>query len=443
MSDILSGCFGPPKLKFKCAFHNTIYDVLLNRGFKEVTGETDMSWDIFWCEKDWIREVFDKVHLSQGQKVNHFRNHFMLTRKDNLAKHVRKARREAEKEGRLAEAKKFDMIPQTFLLPSEYSLFVDYFKKETVARPIYIAKPIGRSQGKGIFLFDRLASISDWRQSASLVPGPTANNSGPGTGPADVPDGETDLTSEPYVVQRYIHNPLLIGGKKFDMRLYALVTAYSPLNVWIYRTGFARFAHTRYSLTKETLENTTMHLTNVAVQKKADNYDSEIGGKWDLNRMRIFLKSVYGDTAIEELFVNLEQIMIYAIKAVQKAVIQDPHCFELYGFDVMVDDTLRPWLLEVNASPSLSANTTEDYWVKYGLLDDVITVLDIEGRGLVNKDTLRVGGFDAVVRNNELVPRMHSTLGTVNDRRDQLRQLCETRRPAARSKTRLPDEDVE
>ena len=441
MSEILSGYFGAPTLKFKCAFHNTIYDVLLNRGFKEVTGESDLSWDIFWCEKDWIREVFDKVHLSQGQKVNHFRSHFLLTRKDNLAKHVRKAKREAEKDGRLAEAKKFDIIPQTFLLPTEYSLFVDFFKKESAnsARPIYIAKPIGRSQGKGIFLFDRLASISEWRQ-ATFGPVPTSSQ---GTLQSESPEEESSsMNSEPYIVQRYIHNPLLIGGKKFDMRLYALVTSYSPLNVWIYRTGFARFAHTRYALTKETLENTTMHLTNVAVQKKAENYDSEIGGKWDLNRMRIFLKSVYGETAIDELFVNLEQIMIYAIKAVQKSMIQDSHCFELYGFDCMVDDTLRPWLLEVNASPSLSANTTEDYWVKYGLLDDVITVLDIEGRGLVTKDTVRAGGFDAVVRNNEHVARTQSTLGTVNDRREQLRQLCENRRPV-RMRTRSPDGDVE
>ena len=453
MSDIISGYFGPPKLKFKCAFHNTIYDVLLNRGLREVTGESDLSWDIFWCEKDWIREVFDKVHLSSNQKVNHFRNHFMLTRKDNLAKFIRKAKREAEKDGRIQEAKKFDIIPQTFLLPTEYSLFVEHFKKEQVAgtRNIYIAKPIGRSQGKGIFLFDRLASIGEWRQTFASsmsaggapiqTPAIAGSNAAIGSGCLDDEDG-TATSTEPYVTQRYIQNPLLIGGKKFDMRLYGLVTSYSPLSMWIYRTGFARFAHTRYALNKETLDNTTMHLTNVAVQKKADNYDAEIGGKWDLNRMRIFLKSVYGDAAIEELFVNLEQIMIYAVKAVQKAIIQDPHCFELYGFDVMVDDQLRPWLLEVNASPSLSANTTEDYWVKYGLLDDVVTVLDIEGRGLVTQETLRVGGFDAVVRNNELVPRKRSTLGTVNERREQIRQLCEARRPA-RSKARMPDDEVE
>ena len=44
------------------------------------------------------------------------------------------------------------------------------------------------------------------------------------------------------VIFRYIDNPLLIGGKKFDMRLYVLVTSFRPLKVYLFKLGFCRWA---------------------------------------------------------------------------------------------------------------------------------------------------------------------------------------------------------
>jgi tubulin polyglutamylase TTLL9 len=60
-------------------------------------------------------------------------------------------------------------------------------------------------------------------------------------------------------------------------------------------------------------------------------------------------------------------IILRALLAVQHVMINDKHCFELYGYDIIIDQDLKPWLLEVNASPSLTANTREDYLMKTGM----------------------------------------------------------------------------
>ena len=87
---------------------------------------------------------------------------------------------------------------------------------------------------------------------------------------------------------------------------------------------------------------------------------------------------------------------------------------------------LKPWLIEVNASPSLSSDTPADYELKFGMLDDAFSIIDMEGR-LNHQDhpEPQVGGFDLVWNNgpvagNKTLPSM---MGTHNDRLKNLRSL--------------------
>ena len=51
---------------------------------------------------------------------------------------------------------------------------------------------------------------------------------------------------------------------------------------------------------------------------------------------------------------------------------QDKRCFELHGIDVLIDDNLKPWLIEVNASPSLTSTTSHDLRTKSKLIRDIL-----------------------------------------------------------------------
>lgn len=56
----------------------------------------------------------------------------------------------------------------------------------------------------------------------------------------------TSYKKESFIISRYLDNPFLIEGKKFDLRTYVLVTNYRPLKVWRYREGFARVCFEEY-----------------------------------------------------------------------------------------------------------------------------------------------------------------------------------------------------
>lgn len=85
---------------------------------------------------------------------------------------------------------------------------------------------------------------------------------------------------------------MLFGGRKFDMRIYALCLSYQPLTIYLYRSGFARFAHDRYD--NSDTDNMYKHLTNVAINIHAPTYVKRIGGKWFLDNLKNFMLSKVG-----------------------------------------------------------------------------------------------------------------------------------------------------
>uniref|UniRef100_A0A8C4QL41 Tubulin--tyrosine ligase-like protein 5 n=1 Tax=Eptatretus burgeri TaxID=7764 RepID=A0A8C4QL41_EPTBU len=131
-----------------------------------------------------------------------------------------------------------------------------------------------------------------------------------------------------------------------------------------------------------------MHLTNYSVNKKSGNYVScddpeveDFGNKWSMSGMLRYLKQEGINTT--ELMSHVEELIVKTVMAVESPIASAikmfvPHrgnCFELYGFDVLIDSDLKPWLLEVNLSPSLACDAPLDLKIKASMVADMFSLV--------------------------------------------------------------------
>ncbi|XP_037995797.1 tubulin polyglutamylase TTLL5 isoform X3 [Motacilla alba alba] len=332
-----------------------VRSILTAHGFHEVhpnSSDYNLMWTGSHLKPCLLRSLTDV------QKVNHFPRSYELTRKDRLYKNVCRMQ--------LTHGfKTFHILPQTFILPTEYQEFCNTYSKD---RGPWIVKPVASSRGRGVYLINNPNQI---------------------------------VVEDNILVSRYISNPLLIDDFKFDVRLYVLVTSYDPLVVYLYEEGLARFATVRYDQASKNIKNQFMHLTNYSVNKKSGDYvscdDPEVedyGNKWSMSAMLRYLKQEGRDTAgllgvtasAEQkpaLMASVEDLIIKTLVSAELSIASAcksflshrGSCFELYGFDVLIDDTLKPWLLEVNLSPSLACDAPLDLKIKASMLSDMFTLV--------------------------------------------------------------------
>ncbi|XP_041254631.1 tubulin polyglutamylase TTLL5 isoform X15 [Onychostruthus taczanowskii] len=332
-----------------------VRSILTAHGFHEVhpnSSDYNLMWTGSHLKPCLLRSLTDV------QKVNHFPRSYELTRKDRLYKNVCRMQ--------LTHGfKTFHILPQTFILPTEYQEFCNTYSKD---RGPWIVKPVASSRGRGVYLINNPNQI---------------------------------VVEDNILVSRYISNPLLIDDFKFDVRLYVLVTSYDPLVVYLYEEGLARFATVRYDQASKNIKNQFMHLTNYSVNKKSGDYvscdDPEVedyGNKWSMSAMLRYLKQegrdtagLLGVTAAAEhnpaLMASVEDLIIKTLVSAEPSIASAcksflshrGSCFELYGFDVLIDDTLKPWLLEVNLSPSLACDAPLDLKIKASMLSDMFTLV--------------------------------------------------------------------
>lgn len=257
----------------------------------------------------------------------------------------------------------FDYVPESYLWPQERRKLEPVFSKY----PQWIIKPPASARGIGIRVITKFSSLPKTKEK---------------------------------ICCKYINKPYLINSRKFDLRLYVLVSSFDPLRIYLFNDGVARFAAQDFKHGASKSSEKFMHLTNFSISKKFESTASESnpkfasgskysmdGNKWSLKIFEEYMAEQGIDYApIRE---KIHSMIIKSIMSVQSHNVDGlgnmqnrSNAYELFGFDVLLDANLKPWLMEVNISPSLKASCQADLKVKQRLVIDMFNLIGLKTEDL-------------------------------------------------------------
>jgi hypothetical protein len=253
----------------------------------------------------------------------------------------------------------YNYMCETYTYPEMKEIINEKFKDYQQSKGnLWLIKPKSSSEGRGIHMFESLQ-----------------NEKGS------------------FLITKYIENPHLIYGKKYDFRIYVLITSANPLSIYIYDQGLVRIASEKYSLDISRLNSRFIHLTNTVVNKANKDYifndsiDSEIGNKWSLKTYQKYCEKMAID--FDTIFANIKDVVIKTILSNYDRFLNDVdvkknhknfyhrNYHNLFGFDIILDDDLKAFLLEVNDGPSLSLYDNMDRDIKTKLMADTFNLIGI------------------------------------------------------------------
>ena len=200
------------------------------------------------------------------------------------------------------------------------------------------------------------------------------------------------------VIQKYIEKPLLYFGRKFDIRIWVLLT--QNLNVYMFEEGHLKCCSINYNLNSN---NTFCHLTNYSFQKYNSNF-----GKYEFGNevsFQDFQKNIDVNYEKKVNFKNdilpkIKEIIKFTFESVKNKInlLDRKYTFEIFGFDFMLDCNFQPFLIEVNSNPGLEESSPLIKMLVPRMLDDALRLtLDKEFGTIYNFDGNEKHSFDNII----------------------------------------------
>ena len=318
----------------------TLHRVFQSVGYRQTEGD---DWDFYW---DGVVPSGDFFRaLVPGQRVNCFPALDAFSVKSDLHDNIVESDRVAGKIFRRIH-------PRSFSMPDGY----DDWRAQAKLDPdqLWLLKPIALGGGQEIKL------IRD---------------------PDTVPKGHE------WMVQEYLSRPHQLSGHKYGLRFFPLITGLDPLLCYLHRDGVCKLASRPYTLDPASLDDRFVHLASASLQER----HHEVARGTDLQGYRNELRELSIDD--EKLFSEIREAILRMLLALREQALLENRavrcrldgCYLLLGVDVLVDDDLRPWIIECNVSPGLGVGpydqaATEIVAAKDRVVADLLSLVGV-GRG--------------------------------------------------------------
>ena len=179
--------------------------------------------------------------------------------------------------------------------------------------------------------------------------------------------------SEFILIQKYLDNPLLYYGRKFDIRCYVLVDY--CFNVFVCREGHLKACSQNYDLNN--LDVFT-HITNYSLQKRCKDFAKyEQGNEISFKKFIELLDSMNkgkGQKIFNKIFNKMKEEIQLSMNAVGRKLMGVPKVlsFQIFGYDFIVDQKYNPWILEINDNPGLEISSELISHLIPRMIDDAI-----------------------------------------------------------------------
>lgn len=214
------------------------------------------------------------------------------------------------------------------------------------------------------------------------------------------------------IIQKYVEKPLLYNGRKMDIRMWVLIT--HKMQVYCFKEGHLKTCSYKYDIDDN---NNFVHFTNYSLQKYSTDFGKyEIGNEVTFDT---FFRSIENDWKTKnklntkenqnisflnsiriDIYTKIKEIVKISTKSIKNKINSNErsHCFEIFGYDIMMDEDYNAYLIEINTNPGLEYSSPMMYEYLPRMIEDCLRltvdeIFDTEFEGGKYYNPFEVKGY--------------------------------------------------